>query len=328
MCLIRGSVLLLLLQGLKTEPTGVLDDPQGDIKSSEQAVLGQQAERGASQSGGHAGLGSGQSELEKTAAEVVRARSQQKLVLPEAAATRAGSQATGAGQGSASAAAGGTAMGTGAGVAGDPRGAADHALQAEDAAAQTDLLNPAGGLAAENGTLLSATAVGTAGGRMDAQAEGGGREAVQGEALAELQGETAEAAVRDGSAAAAGRATGAHSMRAGAEAEPFAEAEPRAGAAESTARDGSAAAANAAAVADIVLAEAAGVEAQAAEAAAADSSTGASSAAAAAQSVLAEGAAAEGVDEAAALDTQAARHMLAQRRQVWAPSGIGLPMSL
>ena len=309
----RGSVPRLPLQGLETEPAGVLDDRLADPKSSEQAVLDQQAERGASQSGGHAGLDSGQSDLEKTAAEVVGARSQQKLVLPEAAATGAGSQATGAGRGSAAAAAAGSAaMGTGLGMAGDSLEAADYALQAEDAAAHADLLNRAGGRAAENQTLLSDTAVGTAGGSTDAQSEGVSREAVQSdpEALAEPQGETAEAAVRDGSAATAGRAAGAHSMWA------EAEAEPRAGAAESAVRDGSAAAANAAAAADVVLAEAAEVEAQAAEDSAVDSGTGAFSAAAAAQSVLAEGAAAEGVGEAAALDTQAARRILARRRQV------------
>ena len=320
MLLVRGSVPLRPLQGLEAEPTGGLDNHPADFKSSEQALLDQQAERGASQSGGHAGLGSGQSDLEKTAAEVVRARSQQKLVLPEAA---------GAGGGSASAAAGGTAMGVGTGVGGDPREAADNALQAEDAAAQAELLNSAGGVAAESQAGLSDTAVGAAGASMDAQSDGGGQVAGQDdpEALAELQGETAEAAVRDGSAAEAGTAAGAHSMRAEAEAEPLAEAEPRAGAAESAAGDGSAAAANAAAAADIVLAEAAGVEAQAAEAAAVDSDTGASSAAAAAQSVLAEGAA-EDVDEAAALDTQAARRMLAQRRHLWTHPGIGLSMSL
>ena len=324
----RGSVLLLILQGLETE----LDDQPADSKSSEQALMDQQAERGAGQSGGHAGIPSGQSDLEKTAAEVVRVRSEQKLVLPETAAASAGSQATDAGRGSASEAAGGTAMGTRTGLAGGPRQAADDALQAEDAAAQTDLLNPAGGMAAENQAVASDTAVGAAGGSMDAQSEGGGREAVHGdpEALAELQGETAEAAVRDGSAAAAGRAAGAHSMRAEAEAEPLADAEPWAGAAQSAVRDGSAAAANAAAAADLVLAEAAEAkpQAQAAEAAAVNSGADVFNVAAAAQSVLAEGAAAEGLEEATPLDAQAARQMLAQRRQVLAYPGIAPTMGL
>lgn len=334
MCLIRSSVPLPPLQGLETQPTAVLDNHIAVFESPEQAGLDQQAERGASQSGGHAAIGSGQSDLEKTAAEVVGARAQQKLVLPEAAAAGAGRQAAGAGKGSASgAAAGGTAMGTRTGVAGDPREAADSALQAEDAAAQAVLLTPAGGMAAENQVKLADMAVGAAGGDMDAQSRGGGQEAVQGdpEALAELQGETTtEAAVRDASAAAAGRAASAHSMRAEAEAEPLAEAEPRAGAAKSAGRDGSAMAANAAAAADIVLADAAGAEpkAQAAEAAAATSGADASSVAAAAQSVLAEGAAAEGVEEAAALDTQSARRVLMQRRQVWAHPGISASMSL
>ena len=212
MCLIRSSVPLPPLQGLETQPTAVLDNHIAVFESPEQAGLDQQAERGAGQSGGHAAIGSGQSDLEKTAAEVVGARAQQTLVLPEAAAAGAGSQAAGAGKGSASgAAAGGTAMGTRTGVAGDPREAADSALQAEDAAAQAVLLTPAGGMAAENQVKLADMAVGAAGGDMDAQSRGGGQEAVQGdpEALAELQGETTtEAAVRDASAAAAGRAAG------------------------------------------------------------------------------------------------------------------------